>query len=544
MKEKLAELKKRLGIVEQAKDAKPEEDKPSSGSSSGERWITIKTGGGGGGKPDKPGKPGKPDKPSGGEDGKGYIRVKIDGQGRVVGGSLPREQQGKPIGQAFQSLERQSQNQPQGQNAPAQPTERDLEDKIRRYQQRNFPNATESDINSVTNVLMRSARMGHWGHRDDRINELASRVFGNVQAQQPDNTAQQPSAQPTEQAAPRRRGRPPGSRNRNPRTPTTSAPQATATQQQDPLHNFYENLRRTYQYEMGYTTGSPEDRENTDRFMNNVRSSPNALQDVANNHSSREVREAAESVLNEQKRLNLQPTQQQTGQTRSIKKLASTTRIRSSESEAQLKRETNRMFGKELSFREVVETCGGFNELAKEYYVSVENGQINIYAQTNSNTKLSAFSRYITEDYMKMSLFTLNDHAKGQNIAPQMLYTALVQAQKLGIKKIKTYAAGSYADPTFNGYYTWARCGYEQELEPWHYRKLNKAVREGMCTQEEWDNKFSKYTHVSQYMETAQGREIWKKLGQGLDHAEFDTDPNSKCVRVLKRYLQGCGIKI
>ena len=207
---------------------------------------------------------------------------------------------------------------------------------------------------------------------------------------------------------------------------------------------------------------------------------------------------------------------------------------------------TKQMFGRKVSKEDVVKLAGGFNEMVKEFLVTADpfSNTISVTANWDANNPVQKMQRTIRKDSIHMDLFMLNNAFKGQNIAPRMLYQSAVMAHKMGIPSIETHAAGNAKSSMFNGYYTWARCGYDYELEPEHKRNLERSVAEGLCTQAEWNNTFSKYTHVSQFMTTKQGRDMWKQHGSDLYHAQFDTRPGSKSMKVLKAYLRECGVEI
>ena len=207
---------------------------------------------------------------------------------------------------------------------------------------------------------------------------------------------------------------------------------------------------------------------------------------------------------------------------------------------------TKQMFGRKVSKEDVVKLAGGFNEMVKEFLVTADpfSNTISVTANWDANNPVQKMQRTIRKDSIYMDLFMLNNAFKGQNIAPRMLYQSAVMAHKMGIPSIETHAAGNARSTIFNGYYTWARCGYDDELEPAHKRDLGRSVAEGLCTQAEWNNTFSKYTHVSQFMTTKQGRDMWKQHGSDLYHARFDTRPGSKSMKVLKAYLRECGVEI
>lgn len=102
------------------------------------------------------------------------------------------------------------------------------------------------------------------------------------------------------------------------------------------------------------------------------------------------------------------------------------------------------------------------------------------------------------------------------------------QATRLGVTKLETHAAGHYGDPVFNGYYTWAVFGYDAVI-PSHVRNiLRSSGPQGL----------RESTHVSELMETEEGRKFWKEKGSDLYHAAFDLNPTSDSHKAWEAYRE------
>lgn len=97
--------------------------------------------------------------------------------------------------------------------------------------------------------------------------------------------------------------------------------------------------------------------------------------------------------------------------------------------------------------------------------------------------------------------------------------------QSQGVLEIRTWAGGGPGQ-SMNGYYTWPRLGYDGD---W-YDFQGKAT----------GTPFENYTKVSQFMETAEGREWWKNNGEA-HQAVFDLRPGSASVETLKEYAEAKG---
>jgi hypothetical protein len=93
-------------------------------------------------------------------------------------------------------------------------------------------------------------------------------------------------------------------------------------------------------------------------------------------------------------------------------------------------------------------------------------------------------------------------------------------AAEAGVVKIETHAARGQR---MNGYYTWARFGYDATLP--HYG-VRDALPPSLAGAE----------RLSDLMATAEGRAWWKEKGDTI-HAEFDLAEGSLSRRVLDAYL-------
>lgn len=92
----------------------------------------------------------------------------------------------------------------------------------------------------------------------------------------------------------------------------------------------------------------------------------------------------------------------------------------------------------------------------------------------------------------------------------------VAEARRLGVDQITTTAARR--EGVFNGYYTWARFGYDGPVPP------DLAAEFGVTTMQE-------------LMSTEQGRAAWKARGRTWD-ATFDLRDGSASLTALERYLR------
>lgn len=113
----------------------------------------------------------------------------------------------------------------------------------------------------------------------------------------------------------------------------------------------------------------------------------------------------------------------------------------------------------------------------------------------------------------------------GNEVFKEQVETAI----KNGFKRMVTHAAGSKGDKEYNGYYTWARLGYEP-------KKTDKYVNKVIDKYNKEHNKEAKT--LRDVMSTKSGREYWKENGIDFE-GTFDLNPNSYSVKTLRKYKRG-----
>ena len=140
-------------------------------------------------------------------------------------------------------------------------------------------------------------------------------------------------------------------------------------------------------------------------------------------------------------------------------------------------------------------------------------------------------SRRFREDLLTGERYIMNESldvkgmpkGTGTKLFAQQVYAA----QNAGFDHIRTYAAGlgrgTGIDDPLNGYYTWARLGYDATVKvPEQFRK-------------HWGG--ATKLRISDVMSTAKGRERWRKYGFGAN-MRFDLTPGSYSMRTLEAYLE------
>lgn len=118
--------------------------------------------------------------------------------------------------------------------------------------------------------------------------------------------------------------------------------------------------------------------------------------------------------------------------------------------------------------------------------------------------------------------FKLNPDSQGSGHGTEIFAKQVETAEKLGIDHITTIAE---RDESKNGYYTWARLGYDAQV-PWNlWSSVPKELN------------VPRYSpRISQLMMTKEGREWWKQNGE-TEELTFDLKPDSLSRRVLNEYV-------
>lgn len=129
--------------------------------------------------------------------------------------------------------------------------------------------------------------------------------------------------------------------------------------------------------------------------------------------------------------------------------------------------------------------------------------------------------------------FIINDGFEVYPDAPDGIATTSIVyqvfvARELGFQFITTFAAGSFQDEEFNGYYTWVRLGFNALLTDQERAMLPAFLNESLTT--------------NQVM-LRDGQEWWKKNGSERK-MWFDLDSDSDSFKVLRKYLKEKGYKI
>ena len=111
-------------------------------------------------------------------------------------------------------------------------------------------------------------------------------------------------------------------------------------------------------------------------------------------------------------------------------------------------------------------------------------------------------------------------------VATRVVGRQVYMAHRIGVREIGVWAAGSYEDPEFNGYYTWPRLGFNVPLAD--YKEPLEA------------DGFHNVTDTNDLFSRPGGPEWWKRHGKDC-YGLFDLDPKSVSSIALRRYLKAKG---
>ncbi len=124
--------------------------------------------------------------------------------------------------------------------------------------------------------------------------------------------------------------------------------------------------------------------------------------------------------------------------------------------------------------------------------------------------------------------------AMGKGLGTKIFATQVSEAAKVSsIQSIETTAAGIPGSKIQNGYYTWARLGYDAPL----YELKSSITKHEKKWATKLEEKFPDAKRLSDLMASKEGRDWWKKNGKAFS-AKFDLSEGSDGRKVLAKYVQ------
>lgn len=162
--------------------------------------------------------------------------------------------------------------------------------------------------------------------------------------------------------------------------------------------------------------------------------------------------------------------------------------------------------------------------------------EVSVYMQTGGDVGETTSLRKLFLDNMTIenAAFDMDDKHRGQGLGSQMFNAQVQNAVMLGFNQITTEAARSEHQ---NGYYTWARLGYDAELDDAFqmYDRDAEYAKERITLRDEATDDHDAF-YVSDLMKTQKGRDWWKKNGVTFE-GKFDLSYGSQSRRVLDAYV-------
>jgi hypothetical protein len=133
---------------------------------------------------------------------------------------------------------------------------------------------------------------------------------------------------------------------------------------------------------------------------------------------------------------------------------------------------------------------------------------------------------------VEMNEFILNpDLDKSKGTGSNIFFNQVNSFKKLGFEKLKTHAAKSNL---YNGYYTWARLGYDFE----DIKSYDGSKRQFIdLIAGSNDKEIKDVKSLPELMSFKKGRDFWIKNGKEF-HGEFDLSNNSQSMFILNTYIK------
>jgi len=126
----------------------------------------------------------------------------------------------------------------------------------------------------------------------------------------------------------------------------------------------------------------------------------------------------------------------------------------------------------------------------------------------------------VANDYIQLGY-----DLRGRGLGTRMFTQQVKNLKRLGVDRIECLAV---RDEGMNGYYTWARLGYDGKV-PDSVRVLARPGSE-------------RFTTVGQIMDSRGGADWWRQYGDDFEGV-FDLSDNSRSMRVLRDYLRKRGME-
>lgn len=188
-------------------------------------------------------------------------------------------------------------------------------------------------------------------------------------------------------------------------------------------------------------------------------------------------------------------------------------------SEEEVRDFTRKTFGRELSRDDIADLAGAPPESEVQIALRDDSDErryggpnigIYVYFPDRAGACYRVFDpvkKIITNEQMRV-----DKNLRGKGIGTAVFEVEVETAAKLGLKRIEVEAIGD-ANSSANGYYTWARLGFEGDVKG----PNGDTVK------------------LSKLMSSPEGRDWWKQNGTDF-FGTFDLSPTSVSMRVFSEY--------
>jgi hypothetical protein len=199
------------------------------------------------------------------------------------------------------------------------------------------------------------------------------------------------------------------------------------------------------------------------------------------------------------------------------------------------------LFGRQLNSHELMDIVGAPSYAKTTVATAGSDGLVISWDVPKSklpnnhyqNPGTASALRVVTKDddgNLAMINHFLDIQKSGRGKGVRIFAKQVKSAMELGITKIKTSASGSAEDEHYNGYYTWAKLGYNLEI-PNHLRE--QAKKSG----------FGDVTNTHELFSEPGGIQWWRENGHEAEGI-FDLTPGSDSLKMLHGYMKAKGISV
>lgn len=135
-----------------------------------------------------------------------------------------------------------------------------------------------------------------------------------------------------------------------------------------------------------------------------------------------------------------------------------------------------------------------------------------------------------TIDFAKKSIHNdlMEIHLKGEGVGTNAFLNQVMEARKQGFTLLEVHAAG-YLGSKYNGYYTWARLGYQ--MDPYNHAAFLQWAKQRKLS----------VKSVNELVSTKAGADLWKKEGFGWQ-GYFNLQDGSENMKLLEGLLKSKNI--